>query len=41
MAVLMLFRINRNIVECKDRIQLFINSADTCINRNRVECKDG
>ena len=32
--------INRNIVECKDGIQLKSKQADSCINRNIVECKD-
>ena len=32
--------INRNIVDCKDGIQLKSKQADSCINRNIVECKD-
>ena len=33
--------INRNIVECKDRVQSDIHTVqDLCINRNIVECKD-
>ena len=32
--------INRNIVECKDKINGKIYIGKTCINRNIVECKE-
>ena len=34
------FRINRNIVECKEAHGFDNLSAQDCINRNIVECKD-
>ena len=34
------FRINRNIVECKDSIRVLKYNPFDCINRNIVECKE-
>ena len=31
--------INRNIVECKEKILFWLSSVRHCINRNIVECK--
>ena len=33
--------INRNSVECKDKIKQRLPELLLCINRNIVECKDG
>ena len=33
------YRINRNIVECKELMFLLSFSLSNCINRNIVECK--
>ena len=35
----MIHCINRNIVECKDRINVATGAGRRCINRNIVECK--
>ena len=35
------FRINRNIVECKDKYGAITAEAESSINRNIVECKVG